>query len=204
MSPQPDQPTSDRGPTPDEAALAAIPSLYETLRGEVFVTALRISGSTSVAEDVVQEAFLKLVREAQRGRMPDQPRAWLHRVAGNDAVSRARRVTTARRAEPRLQAQEERMDPSTESVVIARQTADELGRAIGTLPAIPRQVLLCAAAGLSGQEIARRVGRSEIAVRVLLHRTRSRLRSELQLESAVDGRFVNRRISPARRRHADA
>ena len=42
----------------------------------------------STPADVVQEAFLQLVRQ---GRVPDRPAAWLYRVVRNGAISAARR-----------------------------------------------------------------------------------------------------------------
>jgi RNA polymerase sigma factor (sigma-70 family) len=46
--------------------------------------------------DVVQEAFLQLVRQ---GRVPDRPVAWLYRVVRNGAISAARRDTRRQRNE---------------------------------------------------------------------------------------------------------
>src|SRR5271170_2434721 len=46
--------------------------------------------------DVVQEAFLQLVRQ---GRVPDRPVAWLYRVVRNGAINAARRDTRRQRNE---------------------------------------------------------------------------------------------------------
>jgi RNA polymerase sigma factor (sigma-70 family) len=46
--------------------------------------------------DVVQEAFLQLMRQ---GRVPDRPVAWLYRVVRNGAISAARRDTRRQRNE---------------------------------------------------------------------------------------------------------
>ena len=48
-------------------------------------------GGRVAAEDVTQEAFARLVREASAGRMPRLVRPWLYRVAHNLAVSELRR-----------------------------------------------------------------------------------------------------------------
>ncbi|HMP60078.1 MAG TPA: RNA polymerase sigma factor [Gemmatales bacterium] len=42
---------------------------------------------SAVPEDIVQEAFLKLIRQ---GKMPPEPVAWLHRVVRNAAIDAAR------------------------------------------------------------------------------------------------------------------
>src|SRR5262245_35551104 len=51
---------------------------------------------TAAAEDVVQEAFLKLVAAA---RPPDNPVPWLYRVVRNAAISAARSAERRRRHE---------------------------------------------------------------------------------------------------------
>ena len=50
------------------------------------------------AEDVVQDAFVKL---AQQTAVPDQPRPWLYRVVRNEALLAARRLARRRRREER-------------------------------------------------------------------------------------------------------
>jgi RNA polymerase sigma factor (sigma-70 family) len=50
----------------------------------------------SIPADVVQEAFLQLVRQ---GRVPDRPAAWLYRVVRNGAISAARRDARRNRNE---------------------------------------------------------------------------------------------------------
>ena len=60
---------------------------------------LRVPGPNhagpGVAEDLLQEAFLRLTREVRADRTPDNVRAWLYRVGANLAVSRGRRITSA-------------------------------------------------------------------------------------------------------------
>ena len=64
--------------------------------------ALRTTRDPELAADVTQEAFLRLVSEAQAGRCPDNVGAWLYRTSANLIVSRARRAAVARRLAPRL------------------------------------------------------------------------------------------------------
>ena len=48
------------------------------------------------AADIVQEAYMQLVRQ---GRVPDRPVAWLYRVVRNGAISAARRDNRRQRTE---------------------------------------------------------------------------------------------------------
>jgi len=55
--------------------------------------------SGAAAEDVVQDAFLKLLSENP---FPDSPKAWLYRVVRNAAIDRQRKESRCRNDSPRL------------------------------------------------------------------------------------------------------
>lgn len=137
------------------------------------------------AAELTQEAFVRLIREEQAGRGPDQVRAWLFRVATNLAMSRARRRTVARRHEETLGRQWfESINSQNESIRRddwrrARQVLDEL-------PKDARTAVVLAAEGYTGREIATRIGRSEPATRTLLCRARDQLRRRFAATEAAD------------------
>lgn len=54
-------------------------------------------GDAEVAEDLAQEALIRLCRDWRKVRKLDAPDRWLHRVAINLAHSHYRRKTTERR-----------------------------------------------------------------------------------------------------------
>ena len=64
---------------------------------ELFAFLVRTTRDPEVAEDLLQESFLRLTREIRAGRAPDNVRAWLYRVGANLAVSRGRRISAALR-----------------------------------------------------------------------------------------------------------
>lgn len=132
----------------------------------------------SVAEDLTQEAFLRLCREIQEDRAPRNTRAWLYRVAANLAVSRGRRLGVARRWIEGVRP-EETLAESPERLVIGRERTRQVGDAMAALSGDERIGLLMAANGFSGQEIALALGRSDVACRTMLCRARLRLRDEL-------------------------
>ena len=111
-----------------------------------------------LAADVVQEAFLRLARELREGRCPDSPPAWLAQVARNLATSHARRAATARRFEPMLVRRDVSDDPAL--AVLARERAAAVRVALACLRPVDSEALLLAAQGLSGAEIAQRIGRT--------------------------------------------
>ena len=137
--------------------------------------ALQLTRDPEAAADVTQEAFLRLYVEARAGRMPDNISAWLYRTTANLIVSRARRAAVAHRFTPRLVRDEEPAQP--EAIAVLRESRDEVEGLLAALSESDRAVLLLAAHGATGLEIADRLGRSHTATRAALCRARGRLRS---------------------------
>jgi RNA polymerase sigma-70 factor (ECF subfamily) len=164
----------------DELALTA---LYEAHRVEILGFLFRMTRDRESAEDLLQETFIRLITEARAGRMPDNVRAWLYRVAGNAAASGARRRMVWTRLLPRLLDRREPARPEGE--VLRSERESELETALASLEPDGRAALLLAAQGFPGREIADSIGRSEAATRTLMCRSRVRLRLHLE---AAEGR----------------
>ncbi len=159
----------------DEVELATI---YEERRGELLAFLVGMTRDPSVAEDLLQETFLRLVREARAGRMPEQVRPWLYRTAANAAIDRGRRGASLARLLPRLL---DRSDPPRPESEFLRSERDaELRAALGRLAPDRRAALLLAARGFSGTEVAGLIGRTDGATRTLLCRARLELRGILE------------------------
>ncbi|HZB49469.1 MAG TPA: sigma factor, partial [Mycobacteriales bacterium] len=76
------------------AAGPAAAELAETVRTEgarILATLVRTAGSLQVAEDAVQEASLRALRDWPRTGVPDEPRAWLTVAARRVAIDILRR-----------------------------------------------------------------------------------------------------------------
>jgi len=67
--------------------------LFRHEAGKMIAVLTRIfgTGNIQVAEDVVQEAFLKAIQTWSFGQLPDNPAAWLMQVAKNKALDIIRR-----------------------------------------------------------------------------------------------------------------
>jgi RNA polymerase sigma-70 factor (ECF subfamily) len=162
-----------------DASLAA--TAYED-HGREILAFLRTRTRGEEAEDLCQETFLRLHAEAMAGRPPDNVRAWLYRVAANLATSHGRRQQVATKHEPALRPTGSAT--STETVVIRREEDAEVRDALATLRPADRDVLLMAAAGLTGAEIGARLERSPMAARTLLCRARAQLRALVTVAEA--------------------
>jgi RNA polymerase sigma factor (sigma-70 family) len=131
------------------------------------------------AEDIAQEAFLRLGRELDAGRAPDNTGAWLHRVGANLATSQARRAQVATRHETELPKPAEPASP--ERIVVESELAEAVGAVMEELSTPERHALMLAANGVGGTEIAASIGRTPGATRTLLCRARAKIRERMNV-----------------------
>lgn len=158
----------------------AVLEAYEQHAAELFGFLLRTTRDRSLAEDALQETFVRLVAEVRAGRRPIEVRAWLFRVATNQVVSAARRRATVARWAPFLV--DRGAEASSEDAVLARESRDRVEAALRVVAPDARAAMLLAAHGLGTANIARALGRTELATRSLLCRSRLRVRRQLELE----------------------
>lgn len=152
-------------------------TIYRTLSPKLYGTALRMLRAPDEAEDVLQEAFIRLIKNIdavdERG-----AGGWMHRVTVNLCLDRLRR---------RKRWQE------TELVELpgghpgqARASRMDLERAIDRLPERARAIFLMHdVEGYLHREIADVLGISVGATKTQLFRARRRLRGWLGLEAAA-------------------
>jgi RNA polymerase sigma-70 factor (ECF subfamily) len=95
---------SNRRSTVDPVVAAALlhaDDLYSEHAAEILRFLCRLVGSRTVAEDLLQETFLKVHEQLERGVSIVNPRGWLYRIALNAARTRQRGVRRARLRESR-------------------------------------------------------------------------------------------------------
>lgn len=139
----------------DETALAA---LYDRYSGMLSSVLNRILRDTQAAEEILQDIFFQLWRnasqfDASRGSLP----GWLMVIARNRAISRLRRHNPA--AGEELQENNVSLPFNLESAVAQQEL---LGRVKGALETLPKEqraaVELAYFEGLTHSEIAKRTG----------------------------------------------
>jgi RNA polymerase sigma-70 factor (ECF subfamily) len=130
-------------------------------------------GSDQDAEDLVQETFLKLYRNIHRYDPAHRFSTWLYTSANRLAISSYRRKRTAA---GRFGAAVS-IDPKNLTVQAAGEMRSAgLWDAAGTLGGSQYRVLwLRYSEDLTIEEIAASIGKSRLAVRLLLHRARTNL-----------------------------
>jgi RNA polymerase sigma-70 factor (ECF subfamily) len=138
-----------------------------------------VTRDPDAAEDLAQEAFLRLAREVEADRTPDDPGAWLHRVGTNLAMSRGRHLQVVDRREAELPRPANLESP--EHAVVEHELAKVLVAFLAQMSGAEQRALTLAAHGYDGLEIAANIGRTPGATRTLLCRARAKMRMRMQL-----------------------
>jgi RNA polymerase sigma factor (sigma-70 family) len=155
----------------------AFRALYQRYRDPLFRFAYRLTASGPLAEDLVHDCFLSLLRnafDAKRGALRPYVYAMLRNLVYKHFRDNGREESTADFDGNAIQ----QLSPLGE--LIARETAEEVSDAVAKLPLLQREVLvlfeyeqmpLAAIAGIVQADLS--------AVKSRLHRARERLRKTL-------------------------
>ncbi|MBN2552421.1 MAG: RNA polymerase sigma factor [Spirochaetales bacterium] len=149
---------------------------YESLFPVLFRIAYRITGSSSRAEDLCHEAFIKYWQREEP--LPDleQTKYWLIRVLKNVSLNYEKKRSREQRAYGRLQKNTPQFSKSTDQEFFREETRSIVQEALSRLPAKMRMVLVLKEYGdLNYKEIAGILGISEGNVKVRAFRARERL-----------------------------
>jgi RNA polymerase sigma-70 factor (ECF subfamily) len=124
------------------------------------------------ARDLAQEVFVRALRHE-----PDNPRAWLFKVATNLARDEARTVLRRKRhlALLKTEVEEGRRQAGPDDRVVAEEEWAQVRAALNALSDRDREVLLLWDAGLSYREIAEVTDLTAGAIGTTLARARRRL-----------------------------
>jgi RNA polymerase sigma-70 factor, ECF subfamily len=171
-----------RGGQGIELTIAAV---FDAFEGRLKAFALAAVRDGAAADDLVQESFLRLLREMRAGRPPENVEGWLFRVCANLIASRGRRRSVAEKFKNLLVDRGHVASP--EELVLGRERDRRVAKALSVLRPDARAALLLAAQGLPSAEIGAAIGRTTLATRTLIHRSRLRLREALT-ESGEEAR----------------
>ncbi len=204
----------DRGATADELELlarlragdeAAFESLVSTHYGTMLAVAQTYVRTRAVAEEVVQEAWLGVLKGLDRFEGRSSLKTWILRIVANTAKTRGvREARSVPFASLEPEGEEAAVEPGRfcapgeafaghwcryprdwqrlpEEILLDRETLQVVVAAIRALPAAQRTVIsMRDVEGCSSEEVCEALDVSEGNQRVLLHRARSRVRAALE------------------------
>jgi RNA polymerase sigma-70 factor (ECF subfamily) len=160
----------------------AFEEIYRAHLRDVYSYAYYRVGNHHDAEDLTEQAFLQAYRHFERALRESNGRPlrpWLIRIAHNLASNYHR--DRSRRPQAALDAIEPPSDPhGTEQIVEGREELRLVMDRLDRLSDDRREALIMRfALGMSNREIARALGRTDGATKVLIHRATKQLQEEI-------------------------
>ena len=157
--------------------------LYRSHVRDVYSYAYYRCGNHHDAEDLTEQTFLQAYRHFERAMAESNGRPlrpWLIRIAHNLAANLHR--DRSRKPVSNIEAVEPPSHPhDTERIVEGREEVQEVLAGVSNLPDDRREALIMRfALDMDNKEIARALGRSEGATKVLIHRAIKQLEQRLE------------------------
>ena len=163
----------DQDGTPKAELDAKFTELYRTHLRDVYSYAYYRVGNHHDAEDLTEQTFLQAYRHFERALRESRGRPlrpWLIRIAHNLAAN-LYRDRSRRPASPIDDTTVLAAPHTTEQLVEGREQAVRVLDGVSRLPEDRREALIMRfALGMDNREIARALGRSDGATKVLIHR----------------------------------
>jgi RNA polymerase sigma-70 factor, ECF subfamily len=164
----------------------AFNELVRATYANTYSLAYKLTGNAEDADDVAQDTYLRAFRSFYCFRGEAAFPTWLYRITVNSAstlLAKRRRTGASSIDADRavmLQLIETHPDSDPADRAVAADLRERVRSSFASLPTLLRQVLvLREVEGLPHAAIAERLGISETAAKVRLHRARQRLKAEL-------------------------
>jgi RNA polymerase sigma-70 factor (ECF subfamily) len=172
---------------------SALDQLYESLVGQVYGLALRILNRTPMAEEVVQDTFWQIWRQAPRfDAERGSVKTWVLTITRSRALDMLRRIEPNElELDPETQVLLEASDHNTpQDILTAMQRDHRLHKALINLDPIPRQLIsLAFFRGLSHDEIAGHTGLPLGTVKSHIRKSLNQLRLILTSDEEIVGSY---------------
>jgi RNA polymerase sigma-70 factor, ECF subfamily len=168
----------------------AFAALYDRHCRLAYSVAHKLTGEKHSAEDLTQEAFIKVWRSAQRYR-PERGsvRTWILSVVRNQRIDLLRAKATRCRMQEKVEASAPRSEPSEAFAQVWHEARQgRLREALDALPHVQQQVLeLAHFSDLTHPEIAKRLGLPLGTVKGRMRLGLEKLRNNTKLRDVAAG-----------------
>jgi len=163
---------SERGAEHETAKQLSFEQAFATHHRLVYRYALGLTREIGLAEDVVQEVFVRLYQNFETAQRDDLLRAWLLRVTANVARNALRGRSRAQARDDAFITQQQNETSSPESDLLRQSEIAAARHALTKLKEPLRSCLLLRNEGLSYREIAAALELNEASIGALLVRAR--------------------------------
>ena len=157
-----------------DSALAAV---YQEFNQGVFAYCMKILADRQLAEDAVQETFLKVRQHAQSIQRIESFRSWVFRIARNEALMQLRQ----RRSNGQIEDESVWSEETPHQQFVALERSEIVNRLLDSLKHEYREVLvLLVYENMSYAEIASVTGATESSVKSRIFRARKEMIEKLK------------------------
>jgi RNA polymerase sigma-70 factor (ECF subfamily) len=155
----------------------AFAAVYQQFSDGVFAYCLKILADRQLAEDVVQETFLKVQQHARSIQRNESFRSWIFRIARNEALMQLRK----RRLDGQLNDASVWSEETPHEQLVALERSEIVNRLLDSLKREYREVLvLLVYEQMSYAEIAAVTGATESSVKSRIFRARKEMMEKLK------------------------
>jgi RNA polymerase sigma-70 factor, ECF subfamily len=155
----------------------AFASVYQEFSDGVFAYCLKILADRQLAEDVVQETFLKVQQHAGSIQHNESFKSWIFRIARNEALM----IMRKRRSNGQIDDDSVWNEETPHQQLIALERAEIVNRLLDSLKHEYREVLVLSVyENMSYAEIAAVTGATESSVKSRIFRARKELIEKLK------------------------
>ena len=161
-------------------------NIYRKFKDKVFYYTLKITRSDSIAEEIVQEVFVKLWTKREQIN-PDFPfSSYLFRITHNHTINILKRNTFEEKVKKNLYAKSRTSHSTTEDQVIYNDYLKILNDAIDQLPPKRKDIFdLSRLQGVSHDDIATQMGISKNTVKSQIVKANKTIKEYIQVNAGI-------------------
>lgn len=160
--------------------------VYDAYKKKIYYYAIGILQDEMLAEDVMQEVFLKIWLIKEELQHVSSIEGYLKRLTRNRSLDALRKLSVEQKLGSSVTREFSKFHNETEESVILRETRAALDSAIKTLPIKQREVyLLCQNQGLRYEDVAAQMNISVNTVKTHMKRALSSLRKKIGIHNKI-------------------
>lgn len=174
-----------------KGAMDAFSQLYERYHGMLYHSALKFVKSDELAQEVVQEVFIKLWETRSNLKADLSLSAYLYTMTRNRVFNMLKRAARESRVREHIRLHAEAASNTTENNLLFSEYQAAVKKAIAGLPPQRQRIfIMCREEGKSYEEVAGAFGISKSTVRDHMVKALKSVRQQLYLRTGISASLV--------------